>query len=78
MSFGIICRQKGDGGCDEYAAFRFTWPGQHESFACFDHAAHLDGVASAMGLTLQLIPLTSLDHAGPIGMQSKEDQLKAG
>lgn len=74
MSFGIICRQKGNGGCGNLAAFRFTWPGSNESFICDEHAPQMRGVASAMGFNCQLIPLTSADHAGPEGMKSVEEQ----
>lgn len=77
MSYGIICRQKGCGGCKNLATVRYTWPGQNESFACSEHALQLLGVASAMGLPLQLIPLTGDDHTGPFGMQSIEEQHKA-
>lgn len=41
--------------CGVHAAFRFTWPGRPESYACIDHALQVIGVASAIGLPLQLI-----------------------
>lgn len=77
MSFGIICRQKGCGGCRNLANFRYTWPGSNESFVCAEHATQLAGVASAIGMPLQLILLTGADHSGPIGMQSLEEQKAA-
>jgi hypothetical protein len=43
--------------CGEHAAFRFTWPGKPESHVCIDHAMQVMGVANAIGLPLQLIPL---------------------
>lgn len=49
------CNQK---GCDNPGAFRFTWPGRDEATICEEHAPKLRGVASAMGLYLQLIPTT--------------------
>ena len=49
------CNQK---NCDQPAAFRFTWPGQDEAGICIDHVATLQNIAAAMGLHLQVIPLT--------------------
>ena len=49
------CNQK---NCDEPAAFRFTWPGQDEAGICIDHVDKLQNIARAMGLHLQVIPLT--------------------
>jgi hypothetical protein len=43
--------------CGGHAAFRYTWPGKAETFACIDHAMQVAGIASAMGLPLQLIPI---------------------
>ena len=48
------CNQK---DCENDAAFRFTWPGNDEAGICHEHAPKLKGVAEAMGLHLQLIPL---------------------
>jgi len=39
------------------ATHRFTWPGRSEAFICDRHVDQLQNVASAMGLTLQVIPL---------------------
>ncbi len=44
--------------CQNHAAFRFTWPGKDESVACVDHARQLASVANAIGLHLQLIPIS--------------------
>lgn len=44
--------------CGEFAAFRYTWPGKDEAHICVDHAAQLMGVARAISLPLQLIPLS--------------------
>ena len=44
--------------CGELAAFRYTWPGKDEAHVCVDHAQQLMGVARAIGLPLQLIPLS--------------------
>ena len=43
--------------CENDAVYRFTWPGQDESFICEDHVKWLQNVANAMGLHLQIIPL---------------------
>lgn len=53
------CEQKlrKGGICPEPAVYRFTWPGQDEAGICESHAADARGVARAMGLHLQLIPL---------------------
>ncbi len=44
-------------GCEHEPAYRFTWPGRDEEGICEMHAAKLTGVARAMGLYVQLIPL---------------------
>jgi hypothetical protein len=41
-------------GCTERAVYRYTWPGQGESFVCEEHSAKLREVASAIGLALEL------------------------
>ena len=43
--------------CDSKATYRFTWPGQDESFICEHHATWLKRVAKAMGLHLQVAQL---------------------
>jgi hypothetical protein len=48
------CNQK---GCNEPAAFRYTWPGQNEAGICLIHAEKLIAVAAAMGFHVQLIPV---------------------
>lgn len=50
----MICNQK---NCTNTAAFRFTWPGRDEAGICDTCAPKLRGVAEALGLPLQLIPL---------------------
>lgn len=51
----MTCKQT---GCEQPALFRYTWPGKDESHCCVIHAVHLKSVAKAIGLHLQLIPLT--------------------
>lgn len=43
--------------CEEPGAYRFTWPGLDEATICEKHVAKLRGVAAAMGLYLQVVPL---------------------
>jgi hypothetical protein len=43
--------------CTNRADYRFTWPGQNESWVCLVHAPWLRTVAASIGLPLQLIPL---------------------
>lgn len=50
----MICNQD---GCEEPAAFRFTWPGKDEDGICGGHVDQLRGLASAMGLHLEVIPI---------------------
>lgn len=44
--------------CTEKAKYRFTWPGQDESFICEKHVGKLKTISAAMGFYLQIIPLT--------------------
>lgn len=48
--------------CDNEAAYRFTWPGEDESLICEKHVPKLQDVASAIGLALQIIPLSENDR----------------
>jgi len=43
--------------CPNNATFRYTWPGQDESYVCTDHERQLQGLAHEIGLHLQTIPL---------------------
>ena len=43
--------------CPLIAQFRYTWPGEDESFICPIHAPQLQTLARVMGLHLQIIPL---------------------
>ncbi len=47
--------------CDNLAKYRFTWPGNDESVICEAHVGKLSSVANAMGLHLQIIPLSEKD-----------------
>lgn len=59
MTPGIFCRQA---GCPNYARYRYTWPGQDESFCCEAHANKLAAVAKAIGTSQQFVELTEADH----------------
>ncbi len=57
--FAIPCGQE---RCDGLATHRFTWPGRDEAMICNECAPKLRAVANAIGLTLQLMPLTAEDR----------------
>ncbi len=44
-------------GCDKDAKYRFTWPGNDESYICEKHVEKLRNVAKAMGFHLQVMPI---------------------
>lgn len=44
--------------CENPGALRFTWPGRDEAHVCIEHAQRLRNIANAMGMHIQLIPLT--------------------
>ena len=49
--------------CPNQAFYRYTWPGRNESFICTEHVNKLRGVASAMGLYLQVLELSPDEQA---------------
>lgn len=57
--------------CQHTSAYRFTWPGRDEAFICTEHVGHLRAVANAIGLPLQVIPLTGLQEERPKCEQKK-------
>lgn len=44
--------------CQNFATFRYTWPGKDEAFCCTMHAKGIRAVADALGLYQQFIPIT--------------------
>ena len=44
--------------CKNQAEYRYTWPGRNETLICTKHAEKLKAVANAIGLHLQMIPLS--------------------
>ena len=55
------CNQK-DPDCTNPPAFRFTWPGRDEACICVVHARKMQDIINAMGLYVQMIPLTPEDY----------------
>ena len=47
--------------CDLKAYFRYTWPGNDEAVCCSDHMLQLKKVADAIGIHLQMVPLSEED-----------------
>lgn len=58
--------------CDNPARYRYTWPGNDESVICQDHVSKLRGVAEAMGLHLQIIPIPEEDFNEGITCNQKD------
>lgn len=48
--------------CSKQAVVRYTWPGRDEMYSCLDHAEQVKGIASAIGMHLQFIPLAGDDQ----------------
>jgi len=44
--------------CENLATHRFTWPGQDEQTICSEHKSKLEMISHAMGIYIQIIPLT--------------------
>lgn len=54
------------GQCGELAVLRYTWPGKDEAVVCVECAEKLENIANAIGMHLQLIPITSHDVSDPL------------
>ena len=51
--------------CQNFATFRYTWPGKDEAFCCTMHANGIQAVANAIGMYQQMIPIgvsSEADH----------------
>lgn len=48
--------------CGGPAHVRYTWPGKDQANACLIHAIEIEGIAKAMGLHLQFIPIDWMDE----------------
>ncbi len=48
--------------CDGIGNFRYTWPGRDEAWVCVLCSARLQGIAAAISLHVQFIPLTADDY----------------
>ena len=53
----------GQEGCNNRAAYRYTWPGKDEDGICEDHVEQVRAAAAAMSFHLQILPLPSPDAA---------------
>lgn len=58
--------------CDNSAEYRYTWPGKDEALICEDHVGKLREIASAIGLHLQIIPLSEEDREIGFNCMQKE------
>ena len=47
--------------CTNPADFMFSWPGKAPSFICNEHVPKLRAVANAMGMKVNIIPLSKAD-----------------
>lgn len=59
--------------CKEIPVFRYTWPGKDEAYICIEHAVQLKHIASAMGLYIQLVPLSAEEQLGHIDPEGHSD-----
>lgn len=70
--------------CEAAATRRFTWPGRDEQLACEPCAARARGVAAAIGLHLQVLPLVEelltfeLEPLGELHQQLIDGMLASG
>jgi hypothetical protein len=58
--------------CGQPADYRYTWPGQDESRACYAHGREMARIAHALGFYLQLILLMPADPPQICEQQIKE------
>jgi len=49
--------------CGNRAFYRYTWPGRDESYICTEHVNGLRALADAIGMYLQVIPLSHEEQA---------------
>lgn len=48
--------------CGKPSTHRYTWPGEDEAVCCPKHATQLLKTADALGMHLQIIPLSEQDR----------------
>lgn len=60
--------------CEMIPMFRYTWPGNDETYSCYAHAMQLVNISQAMGFHLQLIPLLPLEMEGKKCAQMVKDE----
>ena len=56
------CSQR---GCGKLGVSQFTWPGEEQKVICDKHVGWLMKVADAMGLEVNLIPLSPVGVGKP-------------
>ncbi len=59
--------------CGLTAMFRYVWPGTDEKFICLAHSIQLNVVAHALGLYLQIIPLSDKEMETAVCSQIVKD-----
>ena len=47
--------------CNNYANYRYTWPGRYEALCCEKHANGIQYTAKAIGFNIQMISLSEKD-----------------
>ena len=52
---GVVSKEK---KCGYPVMFRYTWPGNDETFCCMVHATQIQKVAAAIDMHLQMIGLS--------------------
>lgn len=57
--------------CGIPAAYRYTWAGKNEGYACIRHAHQIGAVAQAVGYDLQFLRLTE-DEVQEFTCQNEE------
>lgn len=59
--------------CQQPAFVRYTWPGRDEALACLQHSQQIAWVAKGIGIHLQMIPLSEVDHLLLLTCSSQDD-----
>jgi|WetSurMetagenome_2_1015567.scaffolds.fasta_scaffold1506236_2 hypothetical protein len=59
--------------CPTLATYRYTWPGRDEAYVCAIHAQQLSNIAQAMGLHLQILPLSYEQMSATCSQNIKEE-----
>ena len=65
----LKCNQK---NCEIEAIVKYTWPGRDQAGSCINHMARIQGVAEAMGLHIQFLPLDKEEQDALLNTVLKE------